>query len=148
MNVLMLLSPKSEVKYLLDTYTLRQGLEVMRKYGYTALPVINKNGSYIGSVSEGDFLWYIVNGNGEGNVLSGCENERIKKIIRTELAPPVNVNVDMNSLVDQAMRQNFVPVVDDRGTFIGIVTRQSVIKMLRDGTRMPLPHIKSSDGEQ
>lgn len=147
MNVLMLLSPKSEVKYLLDTYTLRQGLEVMRKYGYAALPVINKKGLYIGAVSEGDFLWYIVNGNGEGNVLFNCENERIKKIIRPELAPPVNVNVDMMSLVDQAMRQNFVPVVDDRGTFIGIVTRQSVIKMLRDGAGKSLRQIKSADGE-
>lgn len=147
MNVLMLLSPKSEAKYLLDTYTLRQGLEVMRKYGYAALPVINKKGSYIGSVSEGDFLWYIVNGNGGGNVLFNCENERIKNIIRPELAPAVNVNVDMVTLVDQAMRQNFVPVVDDRGTFIGIVTRQSVIKMLRDGAGKSLPQIKSADGE-
>lgn len=147
MNVLMLLSPKSEAKYLLDTYTLRQGLEVMRKYGYTALPVIDKNGSYVGAVSEGDFLWYIVNSNGDGNVLFNCENERIKTIIRPELAPAVNVNVDMMTLVDQAMRQNFVPVVDDRGTFIGIVTRQSVIKMLRDGAGKFLPQIKSADGE-
>lgn len=132
MNVLMLLSPKSEVKYLLDTYSLRQGLEIMRVHGYSALPVINKDGTYIGSVSEGDFLWYIINQNTELNVLHSCESARISEIIRPELAPPVNVSVDMPSLIDHAMRQNFVPVVDDRGTFIGIVTRQSVIKTLRD----------------
>lgn len=132
MNVLMLLSPKSEVKYLLDTYSLRQGLEIMRVHGYSALPVINKSGTYIGSVSEGDFLWYIINRNTEVNILHSCESARISEIIRPELAPPVNVSIDMPSLIDHAMRQNFVPVVDDRGTFIGIVTRQSVIKTLRD----------------
>ena len=131
MNVLMLLSPKSEVKYLTDTYSLRQGLEIMRAYGYTALPVIDKNGLYVGAVSEGDFLWYILDSGTETNVIKACEDERIGKIIRADLAPAVNVNVDMESLVDQAMRQNFVPVVDDRGTFIGIVTRQSIIRMLR-----------------
>ena len=131
MNVLMLLSPKSEVKYLTDTYSLRQGLEIMRAYGYTALPVIDKNGKYVGAVSEGDFLWHILDSGTESNVIKACEDLRIEKIIRADLAPAVNVNVDMESLVDQAMRQNFVPVVDDRGTFIGIVTRQSIIRMLR-----------------
>ena len=55
MNVLMLLKPKSEVEYLIDTYTLRQGLEKMRAHGYTAIPVISKDGEYMGCVSEGDF---------------------------------------------------------------------------------------------
>ena len=60
MNVLMLLKPKSEVEYLIDTYTLRQGLEKMRAHGYTAIPVISKDGEYMGCVSEGDFLWHII----------------------------------------------------------------------------------------
>ena len=130
MNVLMLLSPKSDVKYLYDTYSLRQGLEIMRIHGYTALPVIDGDGKYVGAVSEGDFLWHILDGDG-GNIIKACEDEKITSIIRKDLAPAVNVSVDMESLVDQTMKQNFVPVVDDRGTFIGIVTRQSIIKMLR-----------------
>ena len=131
MNVLMLLSPKSEVKYLCDTYSLRQGLEIMRIHGYTALPVIDRDGRYVGAVTEGDFLWYILGTDNGVNIVKACEDERISKIIRADLAPAVNVNVDMETLVNQAMRQNFVPVVDDRGTFIGIVTRQSIIRMLK-----------------
>ena len=33
----------------------------------------------------------------------------------------------MEDLIDRAMEQNFVPVVDDRGQFIGIITRRDII---------------------
>ena len=56
----MLLKPKETVKYIFDYNTLRQGLEKMRVHGYTAIPVISDDGKYVGTVSEGDFLYYIV----------------------------------------------------------------------------------------
>ena len=142
MNVLMLLTPKSELKTLVDTYSLRQGLEIMRAHGYTALPVIDKEGHYVGTVTEGDFLWHITGEQIDGNVLHACEDNRIREIIRKDHSPAVNVSVDMDTLVEQSMRQNFVPVVDDRGTFIGIVTRQSVIKMLRDSANKQKTDVK------
>ena len=33
----------------------------------------------------------------------------------------------MEDLIERAMEQNFVPVVDDRGQFIGIITRRDII---------------------
>ena len=41
---------------------------------------------------------------------------------------PVRVTTDMRDLVERASEQNFVPVVDDKGAFIGIVTRSAIIK--------------------
>ena len=41
----------------------------------------------------------------------------------------------MDQLVEAAMNQNFVPVVDDRGVFIGIVRRQAIIKYCYDKSR-------------
>ena len=60
MNLMTLLKPKGEIEYLHKEDTLRQGLERMRIYGYTALPVIDEDGCYAGSVNEGDFLWYML----------------------------------------------------------------------------------------
>ena len=60
MNVLFLLRIKGDVKYVYDDSTLRQGLEKMRKHGYTAIPVISRTGDYVGTISEGDFLWHIL----------------------------------------------------------------------------------------
>jgi len=41
---------------------------------------------------------------------------------------PVSVECKMEDLIDRALNQNFVPVVDDRGFFIGMVTRKDIIK--------------------
>ena len=40
----------------------------------------------------------------------------------------VNVTTDLEGLLKYATNQNFVPVTDDRGMFIGIVTRQDIIR--------------------
>lgn len=130
MNVLMLLKPKSEVEYLNDTCTLRQGLEKMRVHGYTAIPVISKDGLYLGSVSEGDFLWHIVNHAEQIDCIQKCENYRIYEIMKPNRNPAVTVDVAMETVIERATQQNFIPVTDDRGYFIGIVTRQDIIKKL------------------
>lgn len=57
MNVLFFLKPKASVAYIYDNNTVRQGLEKMKHYGYTAIPVIDHEGRYVGTVTEGDFLW-------------------------------------------------------------------------------------------
>ena len=36
----------------------------------------------------------------------------------------------MDELLNVAMNQNFVPVIDDLGSFSGIVTRRDIIKYL------------------
>ena len=48
--------------------------------------------------------------------------------MRTDVKKPVNVMADMDELLSVAVNQNFVPVVDDRGMFIGIVTRQDIMR--------------------
>ena len=126
MNVLMLLKPKNTVKYIYDTNTLRQGLEKMRAHGYTAIPVISEDGKYIGTVSEGDFLYYLVDL--RRNVVTDKEKHKVSDIIRKNFNPAVRIDVSMDEVFNRAVSQNFVPVVDDFGTFIGIVTRQDIIR--------------------
>ncbi len=130
MNILMLLKPKSEVAYLRDTYTLRQGLEKMRVHGYAAIPVLTREGVYVGSVSEGDFLWQIMENPDAIDSIRACENYRIRDIMKDDRNPAVTVDVDMETVLERAMHQNFIPVTDDRGHFIGIVTRQDIIRQM------------------
>ena len=128
----MLLKPKSEVEYLIDTCTLRQGLEKIRAHHYAAIPVISKEGKYIGTVSEGDFLWHIIEHEDEINSVRKCEKYRISEIMKMGRNPAVNIGVSMEELVERAENQNFIPVVDDRGYFIGIITRKAVINAFCD----------------
>ncbi len=126
MNLFYLLKPKATVAYLNKNNTVRQGLEKMKAHGYTAIPVIDDNGEYIGTVSEGDFLWHILEHKNEPP--QQREKYCIIDFVNEERNRPVRTNVTMDELLLQVMDQNFVPVIDDRNTFIGIVTRRDVIK--------------------
>ena len=61
MNILFFLTPKSEVAYIYEDYTMRQALEKMEYHRYSSIPIINKDGKYVGTITEGDLLWTIKN---------------------------------------------------------------------------------------
>ena len=129
MNIIFLLKPKSVVAHLSAKSSIRQGLEKMRYHGYKALPVIDELGCYVGCVTEGDFLWYLVD-RGSPTDIKECEDDRVIDIIDKERTKPVKINATIDELLEIAVEQNFAPVVDDRGVFVGIVTRSEVIKYL------------------
>ena len=54
MNLLFFLTPQANCAYLYDDFTLRQALERMEKSGYSALPILRRDGSYCGTLTEGD----------------------------------------------------------------------------------------------
>lgn len=126
MNILFFLTPKSEVAYIYDDQTLRQALEIMEYHRYTAVPVINKMGKYIGTITEGDMLWGIKN---QYNLsLKGAEHMPVTTIPRRSDNHPVSIDATMEDMIDKALNQNFVPVVDDQENFIGIITRKDIIR--------------------
>lgn len=127
-NVISLLTPKAGVAYLYEDFTIRQGLEKLRHYGYTAIPVLARDGQYVGTVSEGDFLWCLLDE--ENNSLRDKEKLPLRHVLRPAFNPAVRVDVTLEELLDRSLQQSFIPVVDDRGAFVGIVTRQNIIRKL------------------
>ena len=91
MNIASFLSPKEEVTFLRDDMTIRQGLEKMKRYGYTAVPVIDAEDRYVGVVSEGDFLWNILSHNSELDsiTMKSLEKLSIRDIIQNGKIRPV-----------------------------------------------------------
>lgn len=125
MNILFFITPKSEVAYLYEDYSLRQALEKMEHYRYSAVPIINRKGEYVGTLTEGDLLWNIK----ERYTLDLHKAEEIplNQLKRRWYNDPVNVNCEIEDLVLTSMNQNFVPVIDDNQIFIGLITRKDII---------------------
>ena len=125
-NILFFLTPKAMCAFLYDDYTVRQALEKMESAGFSSLPILNKRGEYRGTLTEGDLLWALK------NIcymdMRQAEAHRIMTISRSKDYIPVRVTTNMYDLVDRAKSQNFVPVVDDKDAFIGIVPRSAIIK--------------------
>ena len=125
MNILFFLTPKSEVAYIYEDYTIRQALEKMEYHKYSAIPIISKDGKYVGTITEGDFLGTLKN---DLNLdLKGLEDVPVTDINRKMDNSPVSINADIEDLVIKSLNQNFIPVIDDQDTFIGIIKRRDVI---------------------
>ncbi|MBR2889504.1 MAG: CBS domain-containing protein [Oscillospiraceae bacterium] len=128
-NILFFLTPKAMCAFLYDDYTIRQALEKMETAGYAGLPILNRRGEYRGALREGDLLWAMKNMCYMD--MRQAEARRIMEIPHRKDNVAVPVTTSMQELVDTAINQNFVPVVDDKGTFIGIVTRRAIVKYLK-----------------
>lgn len=126
MNLLFFLTPKASCAFLYEDFTLRQAMERMKKSGYTALPILHRDGRYCGTLTEGDLLWAIKDICATD--LRDTENHCIMEIEHKRDNLPVTVTTDMQELLLRATDQNFVPVVDDKEDFIGIVTRRALMR--------------------
>lgn len=130
MNILFFLTPKEDVIYINDTDTLGEAMEKMKKYRYQSVPIVCvADGHYIGTITEGDVLWWLRKHPREmiGELLSA----QVTDIERHRDNKPVRIDEQMDDLLDIIVQQNFVPVLDDQKCFIGIVTRKDVIGYLR-----------------
>lgn len=126
MNITFFLIPKSEVVYLPLHSTMRQALEKMEYHRYTAIPLIDEQGKYAGTITEGDLLWKLKNT--PGLTFAGTERIMLQDVPRRLINTPVQINSEMEDLLSLSIIQNFVPVLDDSGIFIGIIRRREIIE--------------------
>jgi CBS domain-containing protein len=126
MNIAFFLLPKHEVVYLPEHCTMRQALEKMEYHRFSAVPLIDDKGRYAGTITEGDLLWKMKNT--PGLDFGGTEKILIQDVPRRIKNEPVRIDADVEDLLSLAVTQNFVPVVDDGGVFIGIVRRREIFE--------------------
>jgi CBS domain-containing protein len=117
--------------------TLRQGAEKLRRSGFSAIPVIDIEDRYVGVISVGDILWNTLafNQSLDDITMKKMEQMTVREFIQNGKVKPACIDTAMEHLLERAISQNFVPVVDDRNVFIGIVTRSDIIKYFMDKCR-------------
>lgn len=131
MNIAFFLLPKQEVACLSHDATLRQALERMEYHRYTAVPIINNEGGYVGTVTEGDLLWFMKSR--PDLTFEGTNKVKLSEVPLRLNNKTVNIDANMDDLIALTKVQNFVPVVDDRNHFIGIVRRSEIIDYCQKG---------------
>lgn len=124
-NILFFIRPKAELAFIYDYHTVRQAMEIMEYHKYSCIPILNREGKYVGTITEGDLLWGLKS-IGIMNIKE-AESVSILKIKRRMDYQTVSIDSNMEDLIEKSMEQNFVPVVDDQKNFIGIITRKAII---------------------
>lgn len=128
MNISFYLLPKNEVAYVKKEDTVAYALRFIHKNGYQAVPIIDKEGHYVGTITEGDFLWDLIEDYHMD--MEAMRKAKIETLRKRWDYKAVSVDANIAELDQYIMNQNFVPVVDGRNVFIGIVTRKQIIKEL------------------
>ena len=130
MNILFFLTPKSEVDYINEDASLFKTLSKMQERNYSAIPIVNKSGKYVGTITSGDILGCIKENFNLS--LRDAADFPLKNIRRIRDNKAVNANCRIETIIETILSQNFVPVVDDDDNFIGIITRREIMKYLHE----------------
>lgn len=125
MNIAFFLTPKHEVVYATLSMTIGQVLEYMENTRYTAIPIIDDKGKYVGTLTEGDLLWKLKSS--KKLDFDSLDGILVKDIPRNVNNKSVFIDSNIEDLLNLSANQNFVPVVDDNRTFIGIIKRSDII---------------------
>ena len=126
MNILFFLTPKVEVGYVYSSDTMGQAIDKMLRY-----PVLNEvTGKYEGTLANDDLLREL--NRHPSLTIAAAADRPLRSVSRRRDYSAVRADADMEDLLVSATSQNFVPVVDDTGCFIGIITRREVMRYLRD----------------
>lgn len=127
-NIAKLMIPRVFTEVLYEDDSVSKALTVMKKHGYTAIPVLDQKEQFVGCVSEGDFLKHFLN---IGDIDLGLHKKfYVRDIVRKDFCPPVTIDTGTQEIIAAISNQNFVPVVDCRNMMCGILTRKAIIEYL------------------
>ncbi|WP_410514926.1 CBS domain-containing protein [Paenibacillus sp. BR2-3] len=126
MEISSFLLPKDQVAYITSSLSMQEAMELLEVHHYTAIPIIDKEGRYVGTLSEGDLLWKLKNTPGlTFDNMGEIPVQDIQKHFHNE---SVAINAQMEDMLTLAADQNFVPVIDQDGIFLGIIRRKDIIE--------------------
>ena len=125
MNIAFFLTPKLETVWLTTDATVREAIESMEQSGYTALPMLDQHGLYVATLTEGDLLRKLVRS--AHSSIRDVERARLTEVPVLRTVRAVGIEAEVEELFSRALDQNFVPVVDSRNVFVGIVRRREIL---------------------
>jgi CBS domain-containing protein len=128
MNLALFLTPLSSVATVPARATVRAALDELEAAGFSAVPVVDADGSYLGTLTEGDLLRFLRSG-------ADLDASLVMDVPLRHEVGAASILDAFASIVERAADQNFVPVLDSRGVLMGIVTRRTILKHLWDAPR-------------
>lgn len=126
MEISSFLLPKDQVAFISSSISMLEAMEQLEQHYYSAIPIIDDGGKYVGTLSEGDLLWKLKNtADLRFENMGEVKVSDIQQHVHNE---SVEIHAQMEDMLTLAADQNFVPVVDDDGVFLGIIRRKDIIE--------------------
>lgn len=133
-TILDFLTPKSKTFYIEGDPTIRQVVEKFDAHKFSVVAILDENGRFISTISEGDILRYIKNIKNFNLMIA--ESVRISDVERYRPYKALSINTSLDEVIKLSLEQNFIPVVDDRNMYIGIIKRKTIIDYLLENNKI------------
>ncbi|MGT2829722.1 cyclic-di-AMP-binding protein CbpB [Streptococcus hillyeri] len=118
------LTPAEEVAIFVDTHNADHVLLLLASNGFSRVPVITKEKKYVGTISLSDIMKY--------QAENGLQDWEMAQTDIAHMAnskiPTVSINADVTEVLHKLVDFPFLPVLDAEQTFVGIITRKSILK--------------------
>ncbi|WP_042200545.1 CBS domain-containing protein [Paenibacillus camerounensis] len=126
MEISAFLLPKDQVAFITSSMSMLEAIEQLEQHYYSAIPIIDHEGKYAGTLAEGDLLWKLKNT--AGLSFANMHEVKVSEIQLHVHNESVYIKAQMEDMLTLAADQNFVPVVDGTGVFLGIIRRKDIIE--------------------
>jgi CBS domain-containing protein len=122
MNIQTFMKPRYEVTFIYEDDTVGHTVDILETKRFGSIPVLSRDEKYVGTISEGDLLYFICNSDKKT-----ASKSKVSELTRNHDYLPINISDSIASLINRAANENFVPIIDDAGIFLGIVTRKKLL---------------------
>lgn len=133
-SIMSIFTPKKMTAFLNENATVRQAIELFDVHKYSVIPLVDNDGRFVGTLSEGDLLCFLKNK--AKYDIKASEKVSVKDMERYRQYHSLEVSSMWSEFFVLSLDQNFIPVTDDKGIYIGIVKRREIIKFLSDKVEM------------
>ena len=127
-NVFSLLTPKNATAFIQESTSLRGIIEKFKVQRFSVVPIISDDGKYVGTISEGDLLRYV--SSKDTFNIEEAESMSINDIEKYRQYKCLSSDAALLEIMALALEQNFIPIVDDRGFYVGIIKRKEILEFL------------------
>lgn len=118
------LTPAEDVAVFIDTHNTDHVLLLLARNGFSRVPVITKDKTYVGTISVSDIVNYQLQHNYSNEKMADLD---IAHMVNGKIGT-VSVDADLTEVMHKLVDYPFLPVLDSEQTFVGIITRKSILK--------------------
>ena len=120
------LTPARNLAVLIDTHNVDHAILVLSQISYTRIPVVTDQRKFVGTISLTDILSYQMREEIPDEEFSSMDIVHMTKKDGERLGEDFDVTDVLHKLVEES----FLPVVAADDTFLGIITRKSILKAI------------------
>lgn len=120
------LTPEEELALFIDTHNVNHVLLLRLSNGYSRVPVMTKDKTYVGTISLSEIIQYQKEHELTDDELMDLD---ISLMVSQKL-PTVRVDSDLTEIMHKLVDASFLPVLAADDTFLGIITRKSILKAI------------------